>query len=116
MFTSSWDITLRGVDLGVSGRYFSFMENIDDLFQLFIPGLSDYRASRQKTEQIDDTKKGQYKGDFVLDVRAGYTFKKNKNTYKVSGIVNNITNREYSLRPGLVESPLTYTLRLDFQF
>lgn len=116
MFTSSWDVNLRGIDLGVSARYFSFMENIDALFEVFIPGLTDYRISRQKTESIDNTKKGQYKGDFVLDVRAGYTFKKNKNSYKISGIVNNVLNKEYSIRPGLVEAPLTYTLRLDFQF
>jgi iron complex outermembrane receptor protein len=114
MFTSSWDINLRGFDLGVSARYFSFMENIDNSFEIIIPELQKYRESKQKDSF--DPEKGGYKGDFVLDLRAGYTFKKNKNSYKISAIVNNVMNREYSLRPGLVEAPLTYALRVDFQF
>lgn len=115
MFTSSWDVNLRGLDLGVSVRYFSFMENIDNSFEIIIPELQKYRESKQK-DNYDETKTGGYKGDLVVDFRAGYTFKRNKNSYKVSAIVNNVMNKEYSLRPGLVEAPLTYALRLDFQF
>lgn len=121
MFTGSWDVNFtvgRGsIDFGVSGRYFSFMENIDQAFVSFIPGLLSYRDSRKKDpNNFDESKKGQYKGDFILDLRAGYTFHANKNKYKISGIVNNVMNKEYSLRPGLVESPMQYTLRLDFEF
>ncbi|MCO5231589.1 MAG: TonB-dependent receptor [Chitinophagales bacterium] len=116
MFTGSWDINLRGFDFGVSARYFSYMENIDALFTVFIPGLIDYRDSRYKKDWEKLDPKHQHKGDLVLDLRAGYTFEKNKNKYKISGIVNNAANREYSLRPGLVEAPLTYSLRLDFEF
>ncbi|MCZ2392637.1 MAG: TonB-dependent receptor [Chitinophagales bacterium] len=116
MFTGSWDINFRGFDFGVSARYFSFMENIDQVFTLFIPGLTDYRDSRKKDNWEELDPKHQSKGDFVLDLRAGYSFEKNKNKYKISGIVNNVANREYSLRPGMVEYPLSYTLRLDFEF
>lgn len=119
-FTGSWDVSFTGVgagaiDFGISARYFSFMENIDALFTSFIPGLEAYRASRQR-EDFDPNKKGQYKGDFILDLRAGYSFKTKNNTYKVSAIMKNVTNKEYSLRPGLVEAPMSYTLRLDFEF
>jgi len=116
MFTGAWDVNFNGVDFGISARYFSFMENIDRIFTLFIPGLDDYRLSRRKDNYEDLDPKKQYKGDFILDLRAGYTFKTLKNKYKISAIVNNVTNREYSLRPGLAESPLSYTLRLDFEF
>lgn len=119
-FTGSWDVNFRGFDIGISGRYFSFMENIDLAFQiddnLIVPGLKSYRESRQK-DNFDPTKPGGYKGDFILDARAGYSFKdKNKNSYKISGIIKNITNKNYSLRPGLVEAPMSYTIRLDFEF
>lgn len=115
-FTGSWDVNFRGVDFGISGRYFSFMENVDNAFTVIVPGLTDYRDSRQK-EDFDGSKPGGYKGDFILDLRAGYTIKgKNNNTYKISGIFKNVTNKNYSLRPGLVEAPMSYTVRLDFEF
>lgn len=115
-FTGSWDINFNGFDFGVSARYFSFMENIDVLFTSFIPGLTDYRNSRLKDNWEDLNPKRQHKGDFILDLRTGYTFKKDKNKYKLSAILNNVSNKEYSLRPGLIEAPLSYTLRLDVEF
>ncbi len=116
LFTGSWDVNFNGFDIGISTRYYSFMENIDPAFTFIIGGLTAYRDSRLKSNWEDLDPKKQHKGDFILDLRAGYTFKKDKNKYKVSAVVNNVTNREYSLRPGLIEAPLSYSLRLDFEF
>lgn len=116
MFTGSWDVNFNGFDIGISTRYYSFMENIDPAFLFIISGLGEYRDSRLKSNWEDLDPKKQHKGDFILDLRAGYTFKKDKNKYKISAIVNNVANKEYSLRPGLIEAPLSYTLRLDVEF
>lgn len=114
-FTGAFDINFKGVDFGITGQYFSFMENIDQVFTLFIPGVLEYRQDRLKEDATNEKRK--FKGDFILDLRAGYTFiDLNKNRYKVSFQVKNVLNKEYSLRPGIIEAPLNYTLRLDFEF
>lgn len=116
-FTGQWDVNFKGVDFGVSTQYFSFMENIDNVFTLFIPGLKDYRKSKLKENFESKKPKRQHKGDFILDLRAGYTFQDiNKNKYKISFQVKNVFNKEYSLRPGLIEAPRNYTLRVDLEF
>ena len=56
-----------------------------------------------------------FKGDFIVDVRAGYFVGKN-DEMKISFIVKNLTNHEYSLRPGLIDAPRNYTVRFDFKF
>lgn len=116
-FAGSWDVHFAGWSGGISGSYFSFIENIDRTFVSFIPGLLDYRNSRQKDPlHFDPAKKGQYRGDFILDLRVGYTFFAGKNHYKISTIVKNALNKAYSLRPGMMEPPFSCVLRLDFQF
>ena len=118
-FTGSWDVSFPvgsgKIDLGTSFQYFSFMENVDAAFTVLIRGYNDYRDSRLKPNG-DKTKPGAYKGDAIVDFRGGYTFVRGKNEYKISAIVKNATNREYALRPGLVDDPLSYTLRLDLKF
>jgi len=116
-FTGSWDVNIKGFDFGISAQYFSFMENIDQFFTIFIPGLLEYRESRLKDNYQDKEPKHQYKGDFILDLRTGYTFKgKNNNKYKISFIAKNVMNKEYSLRPGMIEAPVNFTGRLDIEF
>lgn len=116
-FTGAWDINFKGFDIGISGQYFSFMENIDNVFTLFIPGLLDYRESKLKSNAADLKPSRQYKGDFILDLRAGYTYiAKNNNRYKIAFLAKNVMNKEYSLRPGMIEAPANYTVRLDLEF
>lgn len=116
-FTAAWDINFKGVDFGLSAQYFSFMENIDQVFTLFIPGLLEYRESKLKENADNLNAKRQYKGDFILDLRAGYTYKaKNNNRYKIAFLAKNVFNKEYSLRPGMIEAPVNYTVRLDLEF
>lgn len=116
-FTGSWDFGIKRWNMGVSTQYFSFMENVDQVFLSFVPGLLEYRNSR-KTDPIrfDPTKKGQYRGDFIVDGRVSYSFPINQNSFKVSMIVKNINNHSYSLRPGMMEAPLSWVLRMDLSF
>lgn len=116
-FTGSWDLGIQRWSVGISAQYFSFMENIDRVFLSFVPGLLDYRNSR-KTNPIrfDSAKKGQHRGDFIMDGRVSYTFPIHQNSFKLSMIVKNITNHSYSLRPGMMEAPLSWVLRMDLLF
>ncbi len=89
--------TWRSILLGVSVRYNSHMQNIDRAFEdlesvpiaAFNPGIDKWRANHKS-------------GDYVVDARLGYTFNEK---HRVSVIVNNILNREYSIRPLAIEEP-----------
>jgi iron complex outermembrane receptor protein len=93
---------------GLSFRANSHMQNIDKAFSqleqyfnpLFNPGIIPWRESHTK-------------GDFVFDARLGYTFSEK---HKVALIMNNVLNREYSIRPLAIEEPrltmIQYTLSL----
>jgi outer membrane receptor protein involved in Fe transport len=83
---------------GVSVNYNSNMENIDAILEeLVVPGLKAYRAENNK-------------GFVIVDFRASWKFTRN---LKASVLLKNALNREYSLRPGLLEGPRNLTLRLD---
>jgi len=75
--------------VGLDLRYFSFMDKIDQVFDVFIPGVADFRA-------LNNT------GDLIVGARASVDIGKNSN---VTVLVNNLLNREYSLRPGRLDAP-----------
>lgn len=115
-FTSAFDVQFSRFTFGVSSQYYSFMRNLDGVF-LLIPGLDiqDYMESRLKKGSDIQSKDAKFKGDFILDLRAGVVLGKEKN-YKLSLNVKNVTNREYTLRPALIEAPRTYSFRIDMTF
>jgi iron complex outermembrane receptor protein len=92
----------KSVNFGVSTRYNSFMQNIDDAFQvienqfptLFNPGINDWRTTRNQN------------GDYVVDMRLGYQFLEK---HRVALIVSNLFNREYAIRPLAIE-PMRLTV------
>jgi iron complex outermembrane receptor protein len=97
--------------LGFSGRYNSFMENIDGTFENGInvpfvgntpvlPGIKEYRAEN------DD-------GDVVFDARIGYQVNE---IFVVNFMVNNVFNREYMTRPGDIQAPRQFILRIQAKF
>lgn len=99
---------------GISNRYYSFMENIDRRFveplfkeygqgysELYILyGLKEYREKNNK-------------GDWIHDIRLSYQVSK---MLKASFIVNNVTNAEYSLRPGDIRPPRMFIGQLMLKF
>jgi len=52
-------------------------------------------------------------GVLLLGIRAAY---RPFDGAKVSLIGNNLLNKEYSQRPGLLEAPRNLTVRLDYKF
>jgi len=103
---SDIEIAYKGISIGGSMRYNSFMKNIDYIFTLIgaegydgdgkIPGIN---AAREKFKN----------GDLIIDLRAGYQMTK---TARLGFIVNNVLNREYMTRPATMMSPRTFAMQL----
>jgi len=55
----------------------------------FIPGVKEYRDAH-------------HHGDYVIDLRLSYDL---NDKFRFSFIAKNILNREYSIRPALMEAP-----------
>ncbi len=97
-------VTYKKFSVGGDLRYYSFVQNIDEIFYLFEPqmhsGLEKYRTKNNK-------------GTKIVDLRIGMDVSKN---FKFAFVVNNALNLSYSLRPLKIESPRTFALRLSFNF
>jgi outer membrane receptor for ferric coprogen and ferric-rhodotorulic acid len=95
----------KGISIGGSMRFNSYMKNIDAIFengflgQEILPGLKGYREEN----------KG---GSLVFDARIGYCYKEK---YKIAFIVNNIANAEYMTRPGDIQAPRNFMVQLSYK-
>ena len=101
------EATWKGISVGVSARYNSYMNNIDRIFEeeivpgtAILPGLKAYREKNNK-------------GAFVMDFRTGYKFAEH---YRVGFIINNILNAEYVTRPGDIQAPRSFIVQLQMKF
>lgn len=101
----------KKVMLGFTGRYNSFMQNIDGTFENginvpfvgntpILPGIKEYREENNN-------------GDIVFDARVGYQV---NNIFMINFIVNNVFNREYMTRPGDIQAPRQFILRIQAKF
>jgi iron complex outermembrane receptor protein len=86
---------------GTSLQYYSYMDNVDAIFEIAIPGLGDYRE------------KHLYKGDFIWDIRLGYDLNKH---VSFNFIARNVLNRFYQLRPARPNQPRAFNFQLNFKF
>ncbi|MBX2903966.1 MAG: TonB-dependent receptor [Chitinophagales bacterium] len=99
-FKADVSANIKGVNVGVRCFYNSFIKEIDKIGVGALPSINNFRAKHDK-------------GDFVMDVRVGYSYK-DKLSFNV--IAKNVTNAEYTLRPGLIEAPRNYTFQVGYQF
>ena len=90
---------MKAFSVGVAANYTSRMEAIDNVLTL-LAGIGEFREKH-------DT------GVLLVGVRAAY---RPFDGAKVSLLVNNLLNKEYSQRPGLLEAPRNVTVRLDYSF
>ncbi len=99
------EVEYKGISLGFSARYNSYISNIDRVFEesisgtYILPGLKEYRAKNQK-------------GALVFDARVGYSIQE---TYRIGFVVNNLLNTEYMGRPGDIQAPRSFILQLQFK-
>ncbi|MCB9233870.1 MAG: TonB-dependent receptor [Bacteroidia bacterium] len=85
---------------GFSLGYNAFMERIDEVFDFIIPGVTEWRAQNNK-------------GSLNLNARVAYHPNPN---VTISLIGKNITNREISQRPGLMEPPGLIIAQYQYKF
>ncbi|MCB0737047.1 MAG: TonB-dependent receptor [Bacteroidetes bacterium] len=98
---ADWEMKMGIFSLAGSANYYSFMEAVDAPFEaLIVPQLGEFRSRHQN-------------GDWVLGARASATFLDEK--LKCSFLANNLLNRMYSLRPGLMEAPRSLGVRVEFR-
>lgn len=90
----------KSFSFGLESFYASDMEAIDAIFNIIVPGL---RRFREENDQ----------GYNIYNFRAAYRF---ADHYKLSLILNNAFNLEYSVRPGLMDAPRNLTARFDVEF
>ncbi|MCB9195855.1 MAG: TonB-dependent receptor [Flavobacteriales bacterium] len=106
MFKGDLQLDYKKFSFGVSARYNSFQQNIDYTFvdpfigSILLPGYKAYREARRK-------------GDCIFDARLSMQVSK---FAKVSVLMNNVFNREYSSRPGNVMPPRTLIFQYSFKF
>ncbi len=86
-------------NFAISGFYYSHMKAIDNLFDVIIPGLADYRTENNK-------------GFMIFEARASYQA---TDKLKASILAKNLFNKTYVLRPALVEAPFNFGVRLDYK-
>ena len=93
------DLTYKDFNLGIGSSYNSFMEAVDKIFEqdIFIKGVKSYREANNT-------------GNNILRMRLGYNYKK----LDIQFNVDNMFNKEYSVRPGLLEAPRSFTITLGY--
>jgi len=97
------ETSIKSFSIGIAASYNSNMEAIDALIEFddrFVPDANDFRAAHDN-------------GFFLLGFRLGYQFTKH---FKVSALLNNALNTEYSIRVGVLDQPRNAALRLDATF
>lgn len=99
-FKAEADIQFGPVLVGTNLQYYSYMESIDQIFEVLLPGVEEWRAARTEG------------GDWIWDLRAGVDIGEHLN---VAAIVKNVMNREYAIRPARIDPPRNYTLRVTWR-
>jgi iron complex outermembrane receptor protein len=88
----------KGVSISIGHMYASHMEAVDAAFELFLPGVLDYRKENDK-------------GYHVTDLSMSYQWRK----YTVRAGIFNLFNSEYSIRPGLLDSPRNFRFTIGVE-
>ncbi len=85
---------------GISFRYFSFMEAIDEAFNRFLPGIKEFREDNNG-------------GTTIIDARVLYHI---TDQSFLSLVCKNVLNAEYALRPALIDAPRNFTIKYVHEF
>ena len=98
-FKADIEASYKNFTFGVASMYNSAMINVPDIQNAF-HGISAYRAKNES--------------DYLLfDIRLRYDIKEK---IKISAIVKNLFNEEYTTRPGIIENPRYFTLQYQQSF
>lgn len=111
MFKADVEVKLYKFSVGFSYRYYSRMQNIDKAFQ----DLEDltYNASEYFHEIKGIRYWRTHYGFEVIDMRVACQLTER---HRISFIMNNLLNTDYSLRPMKIEAPRTTSIQYVYSF
>ena len=105
LYRSDFQLSIDKWDIGLSTRINSQMKNIDNVYErledqgVLPSGIGEWRETHIKP-------------DAIFDARLSYHVNDN---HKLSLIVNNLTNLEYSMRPLSIEPMRTVVIQYIYQ-
>lgn len=103
VFKADLDVTYRILSIGLSGKYYSYINNIDKFFIDFDkPGYFNTGITQYREEH--------HTGTLLVDMRVSLTVR----NFRFAAIVNNLFNKEFSLRPATIEPPRLTTLQITY--
>jgi outer membrane receptor protein involved in Fe transport len=88
------------LSVGASLQYNSNMDAVDKVFNFLIPGVRTFRDNHNT-------------GFYILDFRVGVNVTKH---LKLSALVKNFLNQEYTYRPALLEPPRNFSFVVGYKF
>ena len=114
LHTLKGDISFNfySVFTGLSMKYYSKLENIDTSIERFEEATESTGGTMQPLQYMDYFY-NHNNGNFVMDFRVGYNLGEH---HKLTLVINNLTNRQYSIRPLKAESPRTIRLQYSLSF
>ena len=108
------------LSFGIAAQYNSPVEAVDAVFEdlFFVTpafsydffGIGHYRSNFNRGEVLNLGARIAYRHPFKD------ALEKEQWVLKLSLVGNNLLNQEYSVRPGLMASPMNFTVRLDVEF
>jgi len=119
------ELSYKKLSLGYTFRYYSYMKNIDKVlyamdsgvpsettigtgYDVFDTGIINSRGDTEFTDVKGYAIGDKHPGNYVMDARVSYQI---ADWLKAAFIVNNLLNREYSLRPLKMEQPRTASIQ-----
>ena len=108
-FKADLEFDYKGISLGFSAKYFSKIENLDQAIFDFEDAT---KAAGGTIQAIlyRNYYENHNNGNLILDTRLSYSFRK---IHKIAFIMDNLTNRWYSLRPLKAEPMRKFTLQYN---
>ena len=114
MVKIDFQLDYKKIAFGLSTRYTSLMENIRWKLYFMQPnGPSNLSTGENILNGYGDYRAARMTGDIVFDARLLYTINKKS---KISILMNNVLNREYTNRPGNVLPPRTLLWQYSLTF
>ena len=103
VFKGDIDVNYKHLSVGLTGKYYSFIKNIDVFFLNFDePGY--FNTGITKYREENNT------GTFIMDFRGSLAVR----SFRFSVIINNLLNQQFSLRPATIEPPRLTTLQVIY--
>lgn len=95
-----FELNYKRLSIGASFRYYSFMQNVDAIFYSEAMKIVGIDAKTYREEN--------HHPEYIVDFRISYEIAKHS---KIAFIINNLNNREYALRPLVMDPPRSYALQ-----